>query len=209
MIPFAEKVLPHIGVPRLEVLGAGHFPHHVQQRPPALLLDGAAHHRPDGRSHVLRAEKGYLEVRGQVEQGLRVPAPFPLYPLGPQQGQGVGQVPRQEIPAVMFLPAAETEAGEYQRRHSVHDFASELLAPQNFLLFRVVERPHAAGQLPQGGTAQEQVVGQDVDQGQIAERGVVGQFVGNGHDKTSFLSVIYLYLTFNDISIYFLFPVFQ
>jgi hypothetical protein len=52
-------------------------------------------------------------------------------------------------------------------------------------------------------------VGQDVDQGQIAERGVVGQFVGNGHDKTSFLSVIYLYLIINDISIYPLFLFFK
>ena len=50
---------------------------------------------------------------------------------------------------------------------------------------------------------------QDVDQGQIAERGVVGQFVGNGHDKTSFLNAIYLYLIINDISIYFLFLIFK
>ena len=52
-------------------------------------------------------------------------------------------------------------------------------------------------------------MGQDVNQGQIAERGVVGQFVGNGHDKTSSLSVICLYLTINDISIYFLFLFFK
>ncbi len=111
VIPFAEKVLPHVGVSRLEVLGAGHFPHHVQHRPPA---------------------------------------PLPLYPVGPQ-GQGVGQVPRREVPGVMLLPAAETEVEEHQRRHSVHDFVSELLALQNFLPFRVVERPHAAGQLLRGG----------------------------------------------------------
>ena len=42
-------------------------------------------------------------------------------------------------------------------------------------------------------------MGQDVDQGQIAERGVVGQSVGNGHAKTSFLSVMYLYLIIDDI----------
>lgn len=81
VIPFAKKIFPYVGVPWLEVLGAGHFPHHVQHRPPALLLDGAAHHRPYGRFHVLRVEKGYLEVRRQVEQGLRAPAPLPLYPL--------------------------------------------------------------------------------------------------------------------------------
>ena len=52
-------------------------------------------------------------------------------------------------------------------------------------------------------------MGQDVDQGQIAEQGVVGQFVGNGHDKTSSLSVIYIYLIINDISIYFLFLLFK
>ena len=52
-------------------------------------------------------------------------------------------------------------------------------------------------------------MGQDVDQGQIAERGVVGQSVGNGHEKTSFLSVVYLYLINNDISIYLLFLIFK
>lgn len=109
----------------------------------------------------------------------------------------------------MLLPAAEAEVREHQRRHSVHDFISELLASKDFLPFRVIKRPHAAGQLPQGGTAQEQIVGQDVDQGQIAERGVVGQSVGNGHDKTSSLSVVYLYLINNDISIYFLFLFFK
>lgn len=50
-------------------------------------------------------------------------------------------------------------------------------------------------------------MGQDVDHGQIAQRGVVGQSVGNGHEKTSFLRVMYLYLTINDISIYFLFQI--
>lgn len=50
---------------------------------------------------------------------------------------------------------------------------------------------------------------QDVDQGQIAERGGAGQSVGNGHDKTSFLNAIYLYLIINDISIYFLFLIFK
>ena len=109
----------------------------------------------------------------------------------------------------MLLRAAEAEVREYQRRHSVHDFVSELLAPQDFLPFRGVEPPHAAGQLAEGGTAHQQIIGKNVDQGQIAERGVVGQFVGNGHDKTSFLSVVYLHLINNDISIYFLFLFFK
>lgn len=64
----------------------------------------------------------------------------------------------------------------------------------------------ASGQPAEGKTADEQIAGEHIDEGQIAERGVIGELAGDGH-KIGILSVrgeifsIFIY----GISIYLLF----
>ena len=181
MIPLAEEVFANIGVPRLEVLVTGHFPHRFQHWPPALFLDGLPDNLPHHRLDILRVKKGYLEVGRQAEQGLHTPAPHTLHPFGPQ-GQGVGQAPDGAPARVMLLPAAEAEVRKGQRRHGIHDLVQKGVALDDLGPFRGgVQLPHAPGQLAEDGTADEQVMGEHIDQRQVADGTVIGKLVDSGH----------------------------